>query len=38
MPNYPQYFNPYVQQMQQAPVMPIQNTSSMDHPLTSDRR
>lgn len=29
MPNYPQYFNPYVQQMQQAPVMPIQNTSSI---------
>lgn len=36
MPNYPQYFNPYVQQMQQAPVMPIQNTSSIVNVRSED--
>lgn len=36
MPNYSQYFNPYVQQMQQAPVMPIQNTSSIVNVRSED--
>ena len=36
MPNYPQYYNPYVQQMQQAPVMPIQNTSSIVNVRSED--
>lgn len=29
MPNYPQYYNPFIQQMQQAPVMPVQNMNSI---------